>query len=319
MLNILITSASRKVSLIKAFQKALRREDSGKVIATDANSRSAALYFADHIYISPQGLGNEFFEFILNLCIQEDIGLIVPTRDEELPAFADKKDFFESMGISVMIPTRVTVDICQDKKVFCDFCIHKGFSVPLLLLPDEVLEFPVFVRNRVGKGCSAAFRCDSQGELDLLLATLDQPIIQEYIDADEYTVDLYLTLSGKVISAVPRLRVHTFGGESFIGRTSLHWHVIEESIRLGTTLGLRGHNTVQCFDHDGKVKFIEVNPRFGGGANLGFAAGVLTPSYLIGEILGKTIKPGVGKFTPDLVMLRYTEDRFIAETEHDKI
>ncbi len=316
MLNVLITSASRKVSLIKAFQKALILEDSGKVIAVDANSRSAALLFADDSFVAPRGLGNEFFEFILNLCIKEEIGLVVPTRDEELPVFAQKRELFESIGIAVMVPSQNTVINCQDKAKFARFCVKNYFSVPAILAADRIPHFPVFVRARRGKGSMSSFKCLNRPELDLLNGRFHQPLIQEYIDADEYTVDLYFTLSGIPISAVPRLRISTFGGESFIGRTSLHWPIIEESIRLGVELKLRGHNTVQCFDHDGRVKFIEVNPRFGGGANLGFAAGVLTPSYLIGEILGKTVKPGVGKFTSDLTMLRYTEDRFVMEAEH---
>ena len=66
-MNILITSASRKVALVKAFQLALSKESEGKVIAADASPESAALYFTDKYYITPQGLGTDFKEYIYHI------------------------------------------------------------------------------------------------------------------------------------------------------------------------------------------------------------------------------------------------------------
>ena len=233
------------------------------------------------------------------------------SRLEFPPILAAKRIVFAEAGVVIMIPPPVVVNICQDKQAFVNFCTNNSFAVPDILDPYAILNFPVFIRNRFGKGSKFAFRCDSQLELDFFLKKLDAPIVQEYIDADEYTVDLYTTLMGNTISIVPRQRIHTVGGESFIGRTRKSWLIINECMRLGQALGLRGHNTIQCFDHDGVIKFIEVNPRFGGGANLGFAAGAHTPDYLLREINGGVVEHRICKFTEGLTMLRYTEDYFI--------
>lgn len=313
-MNVLITSASRKVSLVKAFQDATKLADGGNIIAVDASSNSPALYFADKHFIVPRGLTGDFFGAISDICLNENIQLVIPTRDEELSFFARHKKTFDEFGITVMVPHISVVDTCQDKQAFLDFCIDNNFSIPDILDPYGILDFPVFIRNRTGKGSRSAFRCDSQLELDVLLKKLDAPIVQEYVDANEYTVDLYATLAGgTVISAIPRQRIYTFGGESFVGRTDKHWPIMEESIRLSEALELRGHNTIQCFDHDGVIKFIEVNPRFGGGASLGFAAGVYTPDYLLTELAGKPLNSAIGKFEDGLTMLRYTEDYFIKQ------
>jgi len=135
----------------------------------------------------------------------------------------------------------------------------------------------------------------------------------------EYTVDLFADFSGKVLSVVPRERLSIFGGESFIGKTCKNWGIINESMRLAKSLRLIGHNTIQCFWQDGQVKFIEVNPRYGGAANLGFAAGAFTPQMLVCLILGKEIKPSIGDFEDGLYMLRYTEDLFLGEEEIKQI
>jgi len=319
MMNVLITSASRKVSLVKTFQQALVEEGGGQVIAVDASPRSPALYFADKAYIVPSGLGEDFLKAVQDICKKHDIRLLFPTRDEELPFFAALRESFQEIGVIVMVPELEVVNTCQDKRLFIEFCLKRGFMVPKTYEKTENIDkFPVFIKERFGKGSKGAFRVESALELDNLLPRLKDPIIQEYIEAPEYTVDLFADFSGQVLSAVPRERLFIFGGESFISKTCKNWGIIQEAMRLSQALGLIGHNTIQCFWHEGCVKFIEVNPRYGGAANLGFAAGALTPRMLIRLVMGKEVKPSIGEFEDGLYMLRYTEDLFLKEEELKK-
>lgn len=312
-MNILITSASRKVSLVRSFQQALAQEGGGKVIAVDTSPLAPALYFADEHYLVPPSYKQEFLEVILRLCKQRSIKLLIPTRDEELPLFAEHKEKFTEVGTYVMVPDFTTVRICQDKKLFVEFCRDNGFATPRNYdstnLPDAV-EFPLFVKPRQGKGGGQTTRVNSREELELLLKQMPDALVQEFIRAPEYTVDLFTDFSGRVISVVPRERIFIFGGESFVSRTSKNFVLIQEAIRLATKLQLIGHNTIQCF-FDNVVKFIEVNPRFGGASHLGFAAGAHTPLFLVRLIKGENIEPRIGDFKDNFIMLRYTEDLFI--------
>jgi carbamoyl-phosphate synthase large subunit len=88
---------------------------------------------------------------------------------------------------------------------------------------------------------------------------------------------------------------------------------MDESARLARALGLIGHNTIQCFSGEGGVRFIEVNPRFGGAAALSIEAGADTPRWLIKLVKGEPLAPRIGDFTDALMMLRYTEDVFVEE------
>jgi carbamoyl-phosphate synthase large subunit len=316
MINVLISSASRKVGLVKAFRRALAEEGGGQVIAIDANPRSAALYFADKAYTVPAGLGEAFLTAVQGICQKHNVQLLVPTRDEELPFFASLRESLHQMGVTVIVPNPEVVKICQDKWLFVDFCLKHGFLVPeTYKKAKEITEFPVFVKERYGKGSKWAFRVETASELDKLLPRLKEPIIQQYIEAPEYTVDLFADFFGRVLSVVPRERLLIFGGESFVSRTCRHWDIIQEATRLAQALGLVGHNTIQCFWHEEQVRFIEVNPRYGGGANLGFAAGASTPRMLVRLVLGKEVDPSVGEFKDGYYMLRYTEDLFLDEHE----
>ncbi|AOQ23411.1 hypothetical protein MTAT_09920 [Moorella thermoacetica] len=322
-MNVLITSASRKVSLVRAFQEALTQHGGGIVIPVDASPYSAALYESPVRFLVPRSDDPSFISTVLNICEKHEVKLVVPTRDEELPVFAHNKQLFEKNGIKVMVGSSWTIETCQDKKLFLQFCRREGFAVPKEYLPEKVKKvpslLPVFIKERRGKGSRRVFKVNTLGQLNELMERLKEPIVQEYVEAPEYTVDLFSDFDGQVISVVPRQRLQIFGGESFVGKTFYHRVIIDECCRMAQKLSLIGHNTIQCFFDGTRVQFIEVNPRYGGGANLGFAAGAHTPTYLVRLVNGLPVPPRIGQFERDLVMLRYTQDSFLYEKDLKKL
>jgi len=314
MTNVLITSASRKVSLIRAFQKAVRENGGGRVIAADITPLSAALRLADEGILVPRSDDPQFLTAILDVCKNKAIQLLVPTRDEELPFFAEHREAFRAVGTTVMVAKPATILGCQDKKTFVETCLRFGYRIPKMYSsPEEIHdnEFPVFVRPRHGKSNPSAQRVLSRRELDRFRDRLPEIIIQQLIEAPEMSVDYFADFNGTPISAVTRERVSMFGGESFISRTCKKPGLIDACVSLSKHLGLIGHNTIQCFVLDDEPVFIEVNPRFGGACALGFAAGVQTPEFLVQLVCGQSVAPRLGIFQEDLVMLRYTEDLFL--------
>jgi carbamoyl-phosphate synthase large subunit len=317
-MNVLILSASRKVSLVQAFQKALAEEGGGKVLAADAGPLAPALYLADGYALVPRSDDPRFLDETLELCERRQISLLVPTRDEELPLFAEQRERFARHGITVMVSSPEAVRVCQDKRAFLGACREHGLSCPVTYEgrpPQDA--FPVFVKPRSGKSSHGVRRVSSAGELAALLQEQPDLLVQECLPWPEYTIDAFADFSGRVVSVVPRERILVVAGESYVSRTRKAPQLIEEGARLVRALGLIGHVTIQCF-YDGRtVKFIEVNPRFGGAANLGFAAGVPTPRFLVRLLLGRPVEPCIGEFRDRHLMLRYTQDIFLdaAQTE----
>ena len=89
--NILITSAGRRVELLKAFQAQRDRIlPHGLVHATDTNSEfSAACQLADRNSKSPRASDISYRDFLLEYCAEHSIGLLVPTIDTELEVSAN--------------------------------------------------------------------------------------------------------------------------------------------------------------------------------------------------------------------------------------
>jgi len=299
-LTVLITSAGNKVSLVQAFHQHFH------VIAVDASPFSAALHFADEAYLVPGDWHPQYLDTLVTICRTKGVDLLVPTRDEELPFFAANAWQFAIEKTTVMVADVDTIRICQDKREFVDFCRDTGYPTPITYTGVPPI-FPVFARPRRGKGGMGARRVECREEL----IGVGDDLVQEFIDAPEYTVDLFADFEGKVISAVPRTRVIVENGESKVGRTTRVPIITDACVSLARTLGLIGHNTLQVFLHHDEPKFIEVNPRYGGGAPLGFQAGIDTPWLLAQLLRGETLDPKLDAFQTGIKMLRYSQDLFL--------
>ena len=184
-MNILITSASRKVSLVKYFQGALKQEGGVKVITVDTGPLCAALFQSDLSYLIPRDSEPSFMPTILKLCKKYEIKLLIPTRDEELKIFAKNKEKFEEVGTKVMVAKPEVIEICSDKLKFTRFCERNDIPVPKTYTKKEINEsllgFPLFIKERYGKGSRNTFKIKNKKELEFFLGYVKNPIVQEYI------------------------------------------------------------------------------------------------------------------------------------------
>src|SRR4051812_31450463 len=112
--NVLITAASRRVPLVDAFQRVLR-ETGGRVIVTDVNAMSPAVHVADAAFRVPLATDAGYVEALEGLCEAHDIGLLVPTIDDELEIIGASRDKFEAAGVHVAASSTETAAICNDK------------------------------------------------------------------------------------------------------------------------------------------------------------------------------------------------------------
>jgi carbamoyl-phosphate synthase large subunit len=80
--------------------------------------------------------------------------------------------------------------------------------------------------------------------------------------------------------------------------------------------GAWGPLTLQCFRRrDGRIVFIEINPRFGGGFPLALRAGADYPRWLLEWVLGLPSTANPAAWRPDVAMLRYDDAVFVPRTE----
>ena len=215
-MNILITSCSKKVLLIKSFKTHLNNMG-GLLFATDISINSPALYFADDYFLCPRFDEPLFIDFMIKNCIKHKIKLIIPTSCRELRLFSEHKKEFEENGCKVMISSVETIDICQNKDLFIKFCINNDIPIPCTYANfDEITNYPVFSKPITGSASQGLKIINNKDELQNI--DFKNNVVQEFIDWKEYTIDYLSDFDGKYINCIPRERIHVVNGESCVSQ-----------------------------------------------------------------------------------------------------
>ncbi len=309
-LNILLTCIGRRVALLEAFRKAMSDLGvAGRLYGADHSPLAAAFHAADEGLLVPSIRGSGYVEALLEICRQREIGLLVPLLDWELAILAGARERFAAAGTRVLVSSPPVVAICRDKQQTFEFLKSHGFDTPEVLPYAHARDaaFPLFMKPRFGSSAKDVHYLADRQALEFYHQRGGETVIQEHVDGQEHTVDVYAGLDGAARVAVPRRRLAVRGGEVVKALTVRHPGIIQESLRLVKALAeCVGVVTLQCFlTPDGRIRFIEMNPRFGGGVPLAIEAGANFPRWIIEEHLGW--KPDI---RPDgwqdgLVMLRF--------------
>ena len=131
-MNILITSAGKRVSLVRKFMKELKRLFcDGKVMTCDMNPEMApACVISDGCFRVPRCSSEDYIETLLTLCIEKSISIVIPTIDTELAILSANKDIFAKQGIQVLVSDYDFVMTCLDKRITSEFFPKKHIEVP---------------------------------------------------------------------------------------------------------------------------------------------------------------------------------------------
>ncbi len=319
-MKILLAAIGKRVQLIKHLR------NTNYVVGTDANDLAPAKFFVDAFYKVPRYNCEDYIDCIIDICKREKIDMLIPLFEKEFLLFCDNRHRFLEIGVILLLSSKKIIEICNDKLKTYNFFIHYGINTPLTYTTEKVKEelsknrisYPLIIKPIDGMGSKKVFLARNKREMEFFIEYVDKPIIQEFVSGVEYTVDVLCDLEGHPISIVPRERIEVRAGEVSKSRSVKHEGIIQETLKLCNSFkkiekGLKaiGPLTIQCIvTHDNKIKFIEINPRFGGGVPLTFESKVDYGRYLNLMKDGELIKPAIGKFN-EVTMLRYDDAVFI--------
>ena len=322
--NILFTSSGRRVALIRHFQDALRNLGiNGKIVTVDLNRHAPTGFIGDVFESVPRVTDPGYVGLLLDICRRHNIRLLIPLIDTELQLLSESKQLFEDIGVTVLVCSTETNRICRNKHNTAAFFKSISIDAPAVYQIDATLNdsrasYPFIIKPYNGSSSIGVTKIESREELKFYSSSVKEPILQEFIEGEEYTVDVLVDFEGRVRSVVPRLRLETRAGEVSKGITVKNRKIIEATKFVAEKLpGAVGCLTIQCFlTPSGQVKYIEINPRFGGGFPLSVTAGADFPRWIIEMLLGRDPKIEIDGWRDGVVMLRYDDAVF---TTRDKI
>jgi len=295
-IRVLITSAGRRVSLVKNFQKY------SEVYTCDMNPfLSPACQVSDKYFKVPRVTDETYKDELLRICKDNRINIIVPTIDTELSILSSLKEEFLKEGIFIAISSKNICDTFYLKSSTEKFFIENGFKTPKIV-DIKTANYPLFAKYDNSSCSIGATKVNSYEEAKELKGNY---VFQEFIEGIEYTVDCFVDKNSNVVSIVPRERIEVRAGEVSKARTRKDKQIIEEVKKVLEKLdGAYGCITIQLFKTESEIYFIEINPRFGGGYPLSYLADADFAKYLIDDYLGKKLEYNE-KWKNNLIMLRY--------------
>lgn len=317
--NVLITAASRRVPLVHAFQRALlATREGGMVVVTDVNPLSPAVHTADRAFRVPLSTDPGYIDEVLDIAVAEQVGLVVPTIDDELTLFGRAAARFAACGVRVAVSPPDTSDICDDKYMTCRWLSARGISAAPSWLPQELPEapgFPLFVKPRRGRGAVGAYLIRNRRELAFFLDYVEHPIVQTYLPGPEFTIDMLCDFQGRPLSIVPRRRDVIRAGVIDRGCTVKDPALIALAQACAGALAFAGAVNIQCRVVNGRPVVFEINPRFSGGIPLTIEAGADFARMLVDLTAGRRVPPSIGQFRDQLWMSNYEASVFLDDSQ----
>jgi carbamoyl-phosphate synthase large subunit len=295
----ILTEASG--SLTSAYLIKSIKEAGHICIASDIDDRCFGRYLADDFILMPRAGDVNIWDKIEAELLKNEIDLVIPSLDETLLGWAERKVKFSKIGIDIILSTPTSVAICQDKWLTYEFFKANNIPTPATSLS----QIHPLVKPRLGRGGVGVLV--TQDQVDMT-----GQISQELVSGVEYTVDVFCDNKANPVYIVPRRRINVKDGKSTAGIVEYNETISNWVSVICGKLSFVGPINIQCFLlSDGSVKFIEINPRIAGGMALGFASTENWITLIVSNLInGEPIDPKLIQY--GLEMRRYYAEIFIS-------
>lgn len=306
-MNLLVTAIGKRVQLIEHLKQNFT------IIGVDVTDMAPAKSFVDTFHFVPPCNHPDYVNALVTICRNEQVSLLIPLYEEEFDVLSENRERFSEIGTHLLLSDQRVLDICSDKWSSHQFFTENGIDTPKgwNCIEEIDAQFPLLIKPRSGMGSANVHKIENSEELAFYGKRVENPIIQEFIEGTEYTIDCLCDKNGQALSIVPRERIEIIAGEVSKTRTVHDSDVMKATHILCNKLKGVGPLTIQCIKtDDGRIVFLEVNPRFGGGVPATFAAGINYASIIRAMETGETLPRPLMSFK-ETTMLRYSEAVFV--------
>ena len=319
-MNVLLSCAGRRSYLVDWFRAAVA--PGGRVVAVNSIAESTAMAAADEAYVSPPLADAGYVEFLLDVCRREDVGLIVPVFDLELPVLAAAGDRFRADGVVVAVSSVGVIDACQDKLATADIAARAGLAgAPATLDPAEAVGWladgvgQVFVKPRRGTGSILTWSTDDPTEVAVLQRKVRRDLAATYLDGEaivqaglsgiEHGLTVVNDFDGRIHAVLANRKRAMRAGETDVAETVADERLDAAGRALGETLRHVGALDVDVFVDGDVVTVLDLNPRIGGNYPFSHLAGADLPAAYVEWANGEVAPPKRFLVRPGVVGLKW--------------
>lgn len=325
-------------SIIKCLRK--NGERNIRIVGVDMNENASCRALVDEFYQVPSAGAPDFIDQIFQICVKENVQILIPIVTRELEKFSHEKKRFEDQGIYVSVMDTEPLHIANNKGLLLNAMKTAGLNTPDFRLAHTWQEVekaigelgypekPLVVKPTFGNGSRGTRIVDatiSRYDLffsqkptsvyiskDELIKTLSdctaipEMMIMEYLPGTEYSVDV-LAEQGEIKEIVCRkgtMVVSSIMVGSVIEQNPQVLSICEKVTRLLKLDGNIGFDLKERAD--GTPLVMEINPRLAAGVVACAVSGINFPYLRIKQLLGEKL-PKVQVKEGTVMQRRYQE------------
>jgi len=311
-MNVMLTCAGRRNYIVEIFKNAVKGR--GQVFACDASADAPALRDADEGFVVPSVNDPSYVDALLALCDAQQVGLLVPALEPELPLLAQQRARFAAIGTVPLVSSPGVIATCYDKSETARFLAQHGLAVPRtftsmddarVALSRGEIRFPLVIKPRWGVSSIGLEFAEDDEELELawrlarkhlartFLAGISATdpercvLIQEKLDGAEFGLDIVNDLDGRHAATFVKRKLRMRAGQTDRAVTVRDPRLEQLGRCIGENLRHVGPLDCDVMLAGGECFAIDLNPRIGGGYPFSHLAGADIPAALVAWARGE--------------------------------
>ena len=294
-MKILILSAIKKKLLLKLFYNESKKYNF-KIIVADSNLTQNNINFGkkycEIILKSPQ-YGIKYIKWLSKIVIKYNIKLVIPTNSKEIFYTEKLRNIIKKKtgGFLTGVPINIAT-IVNDKKKLFNFLKKNKIETPQVYsLKNNIDNYKkIVIKKRFGQASKGLkiIRNINKKNKNISRKIYDKNnIIQEYLQGDEYGLDILNNFKRKYEGVLVRKKILMKNGETKIAKIIKPEKFTNLSKKISKIIKHVGPIDVDVIRLKNKNYVIDINPRFGGGYSLSHKAGANIPGFLVSLIKRK--------------------------------
>lgn len=259
------------------------------------------------VYPNIKGNPEKFYQWLVDTIKKYKCDVLFPMDDDSMDVVMKNYEEISSL-CNVFLPPIESYKILEDKSGQADIVKEAGVDLPKTYKLKEVSEceiladdltYPVVIKPRKSSGSRGIRIIDNKEEFVTTYKAIHKqyplPIVQEYIGYGErYDVCLLFDEDGENAAAFVQKEIRHFPvdiGPSTVQKSVDFPELIEKSLEIMKRVKWRGIVELEYMvdERDGKLKFMEINPRFWASLYTAIISGVDFPYLLYKLSLGEKI------------------------------
>lgn len=281
-INILFLGGAKRVSMANFFITAGKELKKEVCIFSYELDPYVPIASVGKVIIGKKWADKDVVGHLLEIINENNINIVIPFVDPSISVIAQLKK--KNANVFSSIPEEKLCEIMFDKVLANEWFLQ--YNIPV---PSNNSGFPIVAKPRKGSASVGIIKLKNQSDLDWFLANHKQEdyLIQQWIDAHEYSVDAYVSEQSGILSVVPRRRLEVAGGEATKSITEKNIQIIDLSKKILSYGRFIGPVTLQFLKekNSDKVYLMEINTRLGGGVVTSIEAGANCCMMLLNDYM----------------------------------